>query len=87
MNNYTPTTEAVRAYYNIGRYEADAIGDLRAFAEFDLWLAGRDRRVKASALRGFAEQLDNLPTEQIQINNHGAATMARAEAARLEAQR
>lgn len=52
MTEYTPTTEEVRHRY--GRDTADDVGmfEVKAHAEFDRWLAERDRQV---AERAWAE--------------------------------
>ena len=53
-NEYTPTTEEVRAVYVAGT-PPHMVTVTDGNAEFDRWLAAHDRAVKAEALREAAE--------------------------------
>lgn len=39
MDDYTPTTEEVRNWYLLGRYEFDMVSDHQAEEEWSRWLA------------------------------------------------
>ena len=60
---FTPTTEAIRAGYFDGEYEPynpDYAGDL-VYARFDRWLAARDAEMRAEGIRQAREAVGALP--------------------------
>jgi len=55
-NDYTPTTEVVRDFYQFGRHEnGDRQGQGSREAEFDRWLAAHDKQLLAP-IRQWAEE-------------------------------
>lgn len=64
MTDYTPTTDEVRDLFVYGAWERARNGcdDEANEAEFDWWLAARDREVAAKALRDAANGIRTAPT-------------------------
>jgi hypothetical protein len=59
-DEYTPTTDEVQSYYNIGRNEFESEWET---AEFDRWLAVHDREVAARALEDAANEKRKVPAD------------------------
>ena len=84
MTDYTPTTEEVREYVSIGGeyrpWDApDSSKEKAREAAFDRWLADRDRKIAAEALRDAAND-----THRMWCQEDGPSDWLDARADRIE---